>query len=498
MHCFLFEPPKALDTCLSGDYSCTSQSLIIIIVTMKEYAALILAAGKGTRMKSGLCKVLHPVAGRPMISYVVDAVVASGIERICLVVGHQADEVKRCVDAPGVQFAFQEPQLGTGHAVMAARDLFADFTGNILILCGDTPLIEVRTIRRFVEFHEANEGRMTVLTSLVENPFGYGRVLRDEDGHVIRIVEERDADDLERAVNLINTGIYIVEASLLYAMLETIKPDNSQGEYYLTDIVSEARKESAVIQALVMKNHQEALGINRRSDLARVSQIIWTKIRETLMNSGVTLMDPSTVYIDAQVRIGPDTLIYPSTVISGATVIGSDCIIESGVTILDSELGDRVSILQGSRLHKAKVSNGATVGPMAHLRPEADIGCNARIGNFVEVKKTLVGEGTKAAHLTYLGDSIVGKNVNIGCGTITCNYDGKHKHTTVIGDNCFVGSDVQFVAPVEIGEGSLVGAGSTITKDVPPRSLAVARVKQKVYPLRSSQGPESRDEDRKS
>jgi len=465
---------------------------------MNEYAALILAAGKGTRMKSDLCKVLHLVAGRPMISYVVEAVLSAGLGKISIVVGHQSNEVMKSLHSQGIEFAFQEPQLGTGHAVTVAGSLFNDFSGNILVLCGDIPLVQPRTIEEFIAFHEQQRSLLTVLTTCMENPSGYGRIVRDESQHVLRIVEERDANENEKAIEEINTGVYLVEARLLYSLLERIRPDNVQGEYYLTDIVKEAVKETVPVQAFVLKNSREAMGINTRADLARASTIVWDRIREDLMNSGVTLLDPTTVYVDAQVRVGRDTVIHPCTTLSGATEIGKECVIESGVNIFDSKLGDCVTILQGSRLDRVLVRDGATIGPMAHLRPDSDIGKNVKIGNFVEVKKTFVGEGTKAAHLTYLGDSIIGKRVNIGCGTITCNYDGKRKHTTVIHDNCFIGSDVQFVAPVEVGAGSLIGAGSTITRDVPPASLAVSRTKQKVYPLRTGQGPESTDEDRKS
>jgi bifunctional UDP-N-acetylglucosamine pyrophosphorylase / glucosamine-1-phosphate N-acetyltransferase len=312
---------------------------------------------------------------------------------------------------------------------------------------------------------------------------------------VERIVEQRDADEAEKAVREINTGLYIVEAELLYSLLEKTDANNSQGEYYLTDIVEGATRKSIPVHAFLLKDPLEASGINTRSDLAMVSNIVWADLREQLMNSGVTLLDPNSVYIDSDVSIGEDTVIHPGVMLSGKTEIGKECVIESGVYVMDSRLGDRVKVLQGSRLDKAVVQDDTSIGPMAHLRPEANIGQHARIGNFVEVKKTVVGDGTKAAHLTYLGDSIIGKDVNIGCGTITCNYDGRQKHTTTIHDRCFVGSDVQFVAPVEIGAGSLIGAGSTITRDVPANTLAISRAKQKMYPLRRGKGSKGSDED---
>ncbi len=465
---------------------------------MKEYAALVLAAGKGTRMKSALCKVLHPVAGRPMVTYVVDALRTAGFDRISVVVGHQAREVEKLLDGPGIEFAVQEPQLGTGHAVAAAKALFEGFAGDVLILCGDIPLIEPVTLQEFIRFHEERGSGLTVMTTVLENPFGYGRIIRKGDFTIERIVEERDGNSDERSVREINTGIYLVSSPLLFSLTERVRPENAQREYYLTDIVTEARKDSIPVHAFVLEDSRQTLGINTRSDLATVSALVWSRTREELMNSGVTLLDPATVFIDATAKVGLDTVIHPGVTVSGETVIGKGCIIESGTYIMDSVLGDRVRILQGSRLDHAEVSDEAAVGPMAHLRPEARIGKKAKIGNFVEVKKTVVGEGTKAAHLSYLGDSQIGRDVNIGCGTITCNYDGKKKHRTIIGDRCFVGSDVQFVAPVEIGEGSVIGAGSTITRDIPPRTLAVARCKQKVYPLRAGQGRESSDEDRQS
>lgn len=465
---------------------------------MQNYAALILAAGKGTRMKSGLCKVVHRVAGRPMISYVVDAARTAELAPLVIVVGHHAGQVKEIVGGQGVSYAVQEPQLGTGHAVAAGEDRFRDFEGHVLILCGDIPLIEPETLRRFIAFHEEKQSLLSVMTTYLENPFGYGRIIRNPEQRIDRIVEERDASEEEKSVKEINTGVYLVEAKHLFALLKKVEPDNAQGEYYLTDIVSEAVKESLSVEGFVLGDAFQATGINTRKELARVSGVIRERIRDDLMNSGVTLIDPAAVYIDAEVRVGPDTIIHPGVTLSGRTEIGSECVIEPGVYISDSSLGDRVRILLGSRLDRVIVDEGTSVGPMAHLRPEARIGKNVRIGNFVEVKKSVIGDGTKASHLTYLGDSLIGKDVNVGCGTITCNYDGKHKHTTVIHDRCFVGSDVQFVAPVEIGEGCVIGAGSTITKDVPPKSLAVSRVRQKVYELRRGQGSDPSDEDRKS
>lgn len=464
---------------------------------MKDVAALILAAGKGTRMKSKMCKVLHTLAGRPMISYVTEAVRKAGVERCAIVVGHDAEAVRACVDGPGLDFALQSEQLGTGHAVSVAGDLFADFDGDLVILYGDVPLIQPDTIRDLIDFHRMDEGRLTVMTTIPECPTGYGRIIKDDSGLVLRIVEERDADKRERAVTEINTGIYVVESPLVFRLLERIKPENDQGEFYLTDIVEEAVKDSVFVRAFCVAHAHEVAGINTRHELAEATAAVWESLRMALMASGVTLLDPSTVYPDYAVQVGPDTVIHPNVSLLGSTRIGRDCVIESGVMINDCLIGDGVTVKLGSRLDSARVDHGTSIGPMAHLRPQAEIGKNARVGNFVEVKKSFVGDGSKASHLTYLGDSTIGKNVNIGCGTITCNYDGRRKHQTIIEDNCFVGSDVQFVAPVKVGEGSLIGAGSTITRDVPPKSLAVARAKQKCYPLKNRRARESADEDRK-
>ncbi|MEW6349150.1 MAG: bifunctional UDP-N-acetylglucosamine diphosphorylase/glucosamine-1-phosphate N-acetyltransferase GlmU [Thermodesulfobacteriota bacterium] len=465
---------------------------------MEQPIALILAAGKGTRLKSNLCKVLHEVAGRPMLAYVMEALLLAGVGRVCVVVGHQAEAVRSLVSGYDVEFAEQDPQMGTAHAVMAAKSFFDGHGGDVLILCGDTPLIRAQSIAGLVRAHHATQSRLTVVTASLADPTGYGRVIRNPKGSVERIVEEKDAQDAERLCNEINTGVYLVTAELLASLLPRIDANNAQGEYYLTDLVAEAVKDGATVHGHLADNSDEFEGINTRAQLARAASMIWQRNRDELMRGGVTLLDPATVYPDSDVVVGPDTIIYPGVTISGLTRIGSECVIESGVLIRDCHIGDRVEVRLGTRMEKARIGDGSTIGPMAHLRPDSHVGRNARVGNFVETKKTFLGDGSKAAHLTYLGDCRVGTEVNIGCGTITCNYDGKHKYTTVINDHCFIGSDVQLVAPVEIGEGSVIGAGSTITRDVPPRSLAVSRVKQKVYPLRRGQGPLSSEAEGKS
>jgi bifunctional UDP-N-acetylglucosamine pyrophosphorylase / glucosamine-1-phosphate N-acetyltransferase len=465
---------------------------------MENFAAIILAAGKGTRMKSEKCKVLHPVAGRPMILYTLDAVQSCKPHKVVIIIGHQGEHVKDALSHYEFEFALQEPQLGTGHAVQSSQTLFQNYSGDVLILCGDTPLITRDSLSKFLDFHKQNESKLSVLTGIASNPYGYGRIVRNASGQVLGIVEERDASEYQKTIHEVNTGIYLVNSELLFQLLGRIKANNSQQEYYLTDIVSEAIKDEITVFANILEDFSEASGINTRLELANASKQIWEKKRIELMAGGVSLLDPESVFCDFTVEIGSDTTLFPSVHLTGNTHIGRNCTIESGVHIINSRLADGVTVLQGSRLDNVIIAENASIGPMAHLRPETVIGQNARIGNFVEVKKSSIGNGTKASHLTYLGDSTIGNNVNIGCGTITCNYDGKKKHTTIIGDNCFVGSDVQLVAPVEIGDGSVIGAGSTITKNVPPKSLAISRSRQKIYPLRKGQGSVSQHEDRES
>ncbi len=463
---------------------------------MEQYSAVILAAGKGTRMKSNQCKVLHSVTGRPMLAYVLDAVRNLQPKKICLVVGHQAQDVVRRFDSPDLNFVIQEPQLGTGHAVKQCSSLFKGFSGHVLIMCGDTPLVTSEILSAFKGFHESRSSKLTVLTTRLKNPYGYGRVEADRNEIITRIVEESDADRSQKLIQEVNTGIYLVQSRLLFELLENLKSDNAQKEYYLTDLISEAQL--ANVRPLAFHTDQDSVvvGVNSRNDLAKVNSLMWNRIRTQLMADGATLLDPATFYPDCGVTIGSDTIICPNVMITGLSSIGEECYIEPGCVINDSTIGNRVRIFSGSKLDNVEVDSDASIGPMAHLRPETKIGCRVRIGNFVEIKKTEVGVGSKASHLTYLGDSKIGEHVNIGCGTITCNYDGKTKHTTIIEDRCFVGSDVQFVAPVRVGSGSVIGAGSTITRDVPENSLAVARSKQKIFPLRFGQGMATKNEDR--
>jgi len=446
---------------------------------MNDIAAIILAAGKGTRMKSGLVKVMHDVGGRPMISWSVLAAKAAGAGRVAVVAGHQAEKVRGCFSADGtIVFALQEEQLGTGHAAACAREVLEGFTGTVLILCGDVPLLRHETLLAMLANHEKRAATLSVLTTHLDNPFGYGRIVKSESGQIRRIVEEKDATSGEREITEINSGIYVVASEFLFKALAGLTCDNAQGEQYLTDIVKVAADQGRLCLAFPTDDPDEVMGVNDRVQLATAATIMRSRINRELMLSGVTMIDPAATYIEDGVLIGADTTIYPNVHLSGNTVIGSDCLLESGVIIRDSLLGKGVIIKAGSVLSESKVGDEVSIGPMAHLRPGSVLGNHVKIGNFVETKKIVMGEGSKASHLTYLGDAEIGRDVNIGCGTITCNYDGVNKHRTIIGDNVFVGSDVQLVAPVEIGRNSLIAAGTTVTKDVPPDSLAIARTPQ--------------------
>jgi bifunctional UDP-N-acetylglucosamine pyrophosphorylase/glucosamine-1-phosphate N-acetyltransferase len=444
-----------------------------------DVAAIILAAGKGTRMKSGLVKIMHPVGEKPMISWSVLAAKKAAAVRIALVVGHQAEKVKELFSEDStIFFALQDEQLGTGHAAACAREALAGFSGTVMILCGDVPLLRPQTLVAMTESHENRGAAVTVLTTHLDNPFGYGRVVKREGGRISRIVEEKDATPEEREITEINSGIYCVASDFLFTALAGLKSDNAQGEQYLTDIVKIAADQGRLCLAFPTDDRDEVMGVNDRVQLAEAAAIMRSRVNQELMLSGVTLIDPAATYIEEGVLVGADTIIYPNVHLSGSTVIGSGCLIEPGVMIRDSTLGNGVTVKTGSVLAESKVGDDVSIGPMAHLRPGSSLGNHVKIGNFVETKKIVMGEGSKASHLTYLGDAEIGRGVNIGCGTITCNYDGVKKHRTIIGDNVFVGSDVQLVAPVEIGSNSLIAAGTTVTKDVPPDSLAIARTPQ--------------------
>ncbi|ACM22022.1 glucosamine-1-phosphate N-acetyltransferase and N-acetylglucosamine-1-phosphate uridylyltransferase [Geotalea daltonii FRC-32] len=446
---------------------------------MAKVAAIVLAAGKGTRMKSELVKVMHPLSGMPMISWPVNVVREAGAAVITLVVGHQSEKVREFfADQGDIVFASQEEQLGTGHAVACCSEALSGFTGAILILCGDVPLITPETLQTFLEYHYRQQAVITVLTTCMDNPYGYGRVIKDAAGHVTEIVEEKDASAEQRQINEINSGIYCVDAGFLFTAVADLKNDNAQKEYYLTDIIKTAVAERRTCCAFPIADPMEVMGVNDRVQLAEAGRIIRVRINKALMVAGTTIIDPETTYIDHGVVVGRDTTIYPNVCISGGTVIGDNCVIESSAVIKGCKVGDCVTIKAGSVMEDSVIGNTVAIGPMAHLRSGTELRDEVKIGNFVETKKIIMGAGSKASHLTYLGDATIGSHVNIGCGTITCNYDGVKKHRTVIEDDVFVGSDVQFVAPVSIGRNSLIAAGTTVTKDVPPDSLAIARAPQ--------------------
>ena len=446
---------------------------------MSVSAALILAAGKGTRMKSGLVKVLHELVGRPMLGWPLAAAREAGAAQIVVVAGHQADQVQEYFSADsGVRIALQEEQLGTGHAVSCSLSQLDGLTGSVLILCGDTPLLSGATLQRLAAEHEASGAAVTVLTARLDRPFGYGRIVRDSEDRVRRIVEQKDAIPEEQAIDEVNSGIYCMDLDFLRAHIGRLGSENAQNEYYLTDLVGIAVAEHAGCIAVVADDADEIMGVNDRVQLAHAARILRQRINLKLMLSGVTLIDPDQTYIDAGVQVGNDTIIWPGCVLRGRTTIGTSCELECNVQVTDCSVGDRVHLKAGSVLAESQISEDVAIGPMAHLRPGTVLQAQVKIGNFVETKKVVMGVGSKASHLTYLGDAEIGSEVNIGCGTITCNYDGKRKHKTVIGDGVFVGSDVQLVAPVTVGANALIAAGTTVTQDVPPDSLAIARTPQ--------------------
>lgn len=462
----------------------------------EKLAAVILAAGQGTRMKSAQPKVLHRLAGKAMLAHVVET--AAGLQAfpVIPVVGHGAEQVQFAMSGHNLHFALQEEQLGTGHALLSAEETLARFTGDLLLLCGDVPLLRQETLQALVDRHRQQAACVTVLTAEMADPTGYGRIIRGADG-VDRIVEEKDATADERRVREINTGIYLFRAPQVFGLLRGVDNRNAQGEYYLTDVVAAARQAGERVEALLMDDAEEAMGINDQVQLAEAGRIMRQRINDAHQLAGVTLVDPAATYIDADVTIEAGTVIHPGVHLRGRTKVGSGCEIEPGAVVTDCTIGDRVHIKPGSVLTESTVGDDCAIGPMAHLRPGTELVGNNKIGNFVETKKAIIGEKSQASHLTYIGDASLGKNVNVGCGTITCNYDGVNKHQTTIEDDVFVGSDVQFIAPVTIGRGSLVGAGSTITRDVPPDALAIARSEQKIVEGWAEKNRQKQNKDKK-
>ena len=436
---------------------------------------LILAAGKGTRMKSKTPKVLHKVGGKPMLQHVIDTAKKAGSEREVVVIGSGAELVRETIS--GVEFVLQEEQLGTGHAVLSAKKNFEESEGTVLILCGDTPLLTEKLLKNFTATHENSNCAATVLTAKMPDATGYGRIIREPDGTFKKIVEDKDATELEKEINEVNAGVYCFDAKKLFSALEQVGNDNAQGEYYLPDVLTILKDAGEKIGAFRAAYADETLGINSRTQLAAADRIFRMRKNHELMEEGVTIIDPNTTFIDYDAIIGQDTIIYPNTYIEGKTTIGEDCTIGPNIRFTDMKVGNRVTA-QFSYCHEAEICDGVTLGPYVHLRPGTTIGENVKIGNFVEVKNSKVGEGSKLPHLQYIGDTDMGSNVNVGCGTVTCNYDGKKKYRTKIGDNAFIGCNTNLVAPVTVEDGAYIAAGSTITKDVPKDNLAVARARQ--------------------
>ena len=440
---------------------------------------VILAAGMGTRMKSARAKVLHRVAGVPMIEYVLATSESLNPQSITLVIGHQADALRRAVQRHrNLSFVVQEPQLGTAHALLTAEPALRGATGTLVLLYGDVPMLSANTLQTLVRRQESTGAAATLVTAMVDDPYGYGRIVRSGE-QIARIVEERDATSAERQIREINSGIYAFALEGLFDAVRSIAPQNAQREYYLTDLVGVFRERGRRVETLKVSDASEIRGINSRRELAEVTRAVRQQKATELMASGVTLEDPATAYIDGDVTIGPDTVIHPCVFIEGRTTIGSGCEIHSGVRLVDAHIGDRVVVYNHCVITNARIADDAAVGPFAHLRNDADVREHARVGNFVELKKTVLGAGSKSMHLAYLGDATIGSKVNIGAGTITCNYDGVNKNPTVIEDGAFIGSDTQLIAPVTVGEGAYVGSGTTVREDVPSGALAVSAGKQR-------------------
>lgn len=436
---------------------------------------LILAAGKGTRMKSELPKVIHEVNGIPMISKIIKVLEVLKPEENILILGHKKEEVLKVV-GEDADYVVQTEQLGTGHAVLQAKDKLKDYDGDVMVLCGDTPLLREETLEELYKFHRDTNSVTTILTSIYDNPFGYGRIVK-ENGLVKAIVEEKEADTEIKKIKEVNAGVYCFKGRELFDALSKITNNNEKGEYYLTDVIGIQVGEGKKVQSFVLNDNIEILGVNSKVELAQASKVLRDRKNIDLMEKGAILIDPSAVYAEEDVVVGRDTVIYPGAILQGKTVIGENCQILGTTRIIDSTLGNDIKV-ESSVIEESILEDGVTMGPFAHLRPKSHLKEKVHVGNFVEVKKSTLEKGVKAGHLTYLGDAQIGEDTNIGAGTITCNYDGKNKFKTVIGKNSFIGSDSMLVAPVIIGENALVGAGSVITKDVPDNSLAVSRSKQ--------------------
>ncbi|PRY83724.1 bifunctional UDP-N-acetylglucosamine diphosphorylase/glucosamine-1-phosphate N-acetyltransferase GlmU [Alkalibacterium olivapovliticus] len=443
---------------------------------MTKRFAVVLAAGQGTRMKSKLYKVMHPVMGKPMVGHVVDQALAANMDKVVTVTGVGAETVQDYLGDKS-EYVLQEEQLGTAHAVEQAGPILKNEEGTTLVICGDTPLLTRETLESLMAHHESVGAKATVLTAHADDPFGYGRVIRSEDGSVSKIVEQKDASEQEQAVQEINTGTYCFDNKALFAAIEKVDNNNSQGEYYLPDVMEILKNDNELISAYQLANKEEALGVNDRIALALANKLMKKRINETHMRNGVTFVDPEQTYIESDAVIGQDTTIEPGVYIKGATVIGEDCHIGAHSIIVDSTIGNEV-VVRSSLIESSVMEKQSNIGPNSHLRPDAVIKEKVHIGNFVEIKKATIGKHTKVGHLTYVGDATLGENINLGCGTVFVNYDGKNKHHIEVGDNSFIGCNTNLIAPVTVENDSYIAAGSTITDNVPPESLAIARARQ--------------------
>lgn len=443
-----------------------------------NYSAVILAAGKGVRMCSDLPKVVHHISGKPIILHVVEAVIQAGITDITIVVGHGRDKVIKALEDYPVNFVIQEEQLGTGHALMQAKPKI-NYEDNLVVLAGDIPLLQRQTVKNLIDYHSKEGNDATILSTNLDNPYGYGRIVRTKDNNFAKIIEEKDATTEEKLIKEVNSGIYCFQAGLAFNALDKVNTKNAQGEYYLTDILEFLKLDNKKVGVLLTSAFSDIFGINDRVQLSEAQAIMYKRKNIELMKKGVTLIDPNSTFIDKEVEIASDTIIMPFTIIQGKTVIGANSEIGPYSHINDSIIGNEV-IIENSRIREATIGDSCVIGPFSYIRPESVLHDNVKIGDFVEVKKSDIGKGSKIPHLSYIGDTLMGENVNVGAGTITCNYDGHNKYVTVLEDDVFIGSNTNLVAPVKIGKKAVTGAGSTITSDVPSNALALERATPRI------------------
>lgn len=447
---------------------------------MTQLSAIVLAAGKGTRMYSTLSKVLHPLAGQPLLFYPIKALKNAACQNIVVVIGHQAEQVKAHLsEFSTLQFVTQTQQLGSGHAALCAKPLLSSISGDCFIVSGDVPLLSTETLQELLTHHQKNNNQLTLTSFKTPNPKGYGRIVRNSEGHFNKIVEEYDVNEVEAKINEVNAGLYLVKLSCLFEGLEKININPKKNEYYLTDLPQVLASQNFRIGVFLMKDNKELQGVNTKLELSQAEEELQLRIRNKWMLAGVQMQNPNSIYIEENVKLNPDVYLEAQVRLENNTCIESGAHISQGTIIKNSQIKQNVKVKAYCVIEDSILESDCSVGPFAHLRPGSHLGTNSKVGNFVEIKKTQLGEGSKASHLSYLGDAIIGKNVNIGAGTITCNYDGKNKFQTILEDEVFVGSDTQFVAPVKVGKGATIGAGTTVTKEVPEASLAISRTEQK-------------------